>query len=119
MAKSIWLAIILSLNTCYLVAGVPIENLVPDSETAIRVGSAILEAWMGKQRFDAMIKDAPLRADYSDGAWSVYSYRSIDQSAPKREANGEASIVVAAGGGQPVLVIAKRDAQVREIYFAR
>jgi hypothetical protein len=94
------------------------RDLVPDSATAIRVGGAILETYMGKNRFAAMIRRAPLRADLDGDLWSVYAYpakaaRLVSHS------NGLTTMTVTTGWGQPVVELSKHDAQVKDIYFAR
>ena len=92
------------------------RDLVPDPETAIKVASAILEAWLGEGRFADAIKDAPLAARLDGERWYVSPYR--------RNTGGEqqdppGTVTVQAGGGQIVIVLARKDAQVLDIYYAR
>ncbi len=95
------------------------RDLIPDSTTAIKVASAILETWMGKAEFAATIKEAPLRAELMGDTWLVSPYRPNAAGREIPHPGGGTTVIVRAGGGQPVVVLSKKDAQVREIYFSR
>ena len=94
------------------------RDMVPDSATATKVGGAILETWMGKQQFAAMIKDAPLEAFLNGDTWSVSAGRP-NMGSVQYEQNGMNWVTVTAGGGEPIIELSKHDAQVKRIYFTR
>lgn len=94
------------------------RDLVPDATTATRIGAAILEAWMGKAQFAVMTKRAPLRAVLNGDTWSVFAYRP-ERGHTENQPNGETSVTVTTGGGEPVIELSRHDAQVKRIYFAR
>jgi len=97
------------------VAGVD-RDMVPDAATAIKVGSAIIEGYMGKERFEAMVQRTPIRADLKGDYWVVYSFpRDEDLYAPAPEG----TVRVVAGGGGPVVELSRHDAQVRDFYFQK
>jgi hypothetical protein len=92
------------------------RDLVPDPETAIKVATAILEAWMGEGRFADAIKDAPLRAKLVGERWYV-SPSGRDTGDERQDPPG--TVTVQAGGGQVVIVLSRKDAQVVDIFYAR
>jgi hypothetical protein len=95
------------------------EDLITNQRTAIQIGAAIMEGLMGKARFDAMVKDAPLKAHLVGDHWLVYSWPT-DLGILKHHSDGTTSIKVMAGtGDSPTLTISKHDGQVTDISYAK
>jgi len=87
------------------------RDMIPDKTIAIRVAAAILEGYLGKERFAEETAGAPLVAELHGEIWYVFPY--ADNFTPT-----ETDVPVMTGGG-PVLKLSKRDAHVIDIYFPK
>lgn len=94
------------------------RDVVSNEITAIKIASAILEDYMGEDRFEATIRHTPLKAELHGDVWSVFFYPA-DSRYEVPQKNGTPTVAVVAGGGLPVVELSKHDAQVRSIYLAR
>ena len=81
-------------------------DLIPDAETALKVGVPILEKYYGKELVD---RYQPYRAVASRDEWAVMgtSLSNRDQLTSER------------GGGFPTISISKKDARVSRIALSR
>ncbi len=119
MHRFFFAAVLVTISGICDAAASPLDrDVVPDAATAIKVGGAILETWMGEKKFTAMIRNAPLRADLDGDTWSVYADRK-DAVHIGPESNGEEKVSVVAGGGRPVIELSRHDARVQNIYYSR
>ncbi len=92
------------------------RDLIPDSGTAVKVGRAILQRYVGDKKFAEMTKGAPLRATLIDDAWSVVVDRRLTARRPQSgTTTGTANL------SQPQLGVelSKRDAQVLKIFLGQ
>lgn len=98
--------------------GAPVDrDLVPDSATAIKVALPILEAYLGKARFDELIGESSLRAELEGEVWVVYTW-SDDLGKIKTLPDGSTVVKVIAGGGVAI-ELSRHDAQVRDISLSK
>lgn len=96
------------------------RDLVPDSVTAIKVAGAILETYMGKDRFGALVsRKGALIAELDGDTWTVTFPVPTNPGQVTHNPDGTESIVVTAGGGTPEIEMSKRDAQVRKVSLSR
>jgi len=92
------------------------RDLVPDAETAIKIASAVLETYLGKEKFQALVAREPLRAIDEGDHWGVTPYprdEEINRPPP------EGTVTIVTGGGDPAVEISKRDGRILDLYFQR
>lgn len=94
------------------------RDMVPDEETAKRVGGAILQTYIGKQAFEEALKKADITVLDDGKAWVIFLYPKPPP-APKTPAGRVQEIVIPHGIGLPELHLSKHDATVTEISFSR
>lgn len=98
------------------------SDMLPDAAAAMKVGSALIETWMGEQSFRKLMQDHTLHIMLRGDEWHIYAYPSDAYLArEQREADrkfkgtGQQAVIVVADGG-PELVLSKRDARVKSIH---
>ncbi len=97
------------------------DDLVPDTATAVRLATVLLQQALGPKQFKPELAHASLRAESDGDAWIVSRVR--DKAAcphrPPKPENGVETICTSFGGGHPVIRIAKHDARVESLTFTR
>jgi hypothetical protein len=93
------------------------RNLVPDEETALTIGVAILNAYYGKELVD---RHVPYRAVLMRDSWAVMGTSSADVEVEALRQNlRPGSVVIAVGGGAPEMEISRKDSRVVSLALAR
>jgi hypothetical protein len=90
------------------------KDIVPNSDTALRIAEAVFEAYYGKEEFLRMTRNSPLVAELEGDNWLVFSY-------PKQKGENKkpGEINVTAGGGKPSVMISKKNGEIINIYLSR
>jgi hypothetical protein len=94
------------------------RDMLPDEQTAKKVGGAILETYIGRQAFEKALKKAEVTVLDEDKAWVVFLYPKL-LPAPKATADGVEQIIISHGLELPELHLSKHDGRVTEISFSR
>jgi len=93
------------------------RDMLPDEQTAKKVGEAMLETYIGQQAFEKALKKAEVTVLEEDKTWVVFLYPKLPP-APK-PTGGVEKIIIPHGLGLPELHLSKHDGSVTEISLSR
>ena len=93
------------------------RDLVPDEATALQIGTAILKAYLGQERFEQF---EPYSAHLMFGTWAVFGDSPALKAARiEQQRLGPDHLTMVRGGGAPCVEFSPRDAQAKRPYFQR